>query len=90
MLAHPAMMRCLLDTNTLCHSWQKGGVVLVMKVVILRGRVSIGVFFRGRVHIEGCSEDYLYLFLFSTLYTFMYWDKGSTVGWYKVLRFLYL
>ena len=44
----------------------------------------------GRVHIEGYSEDIMYLFLFSTLYTFMYWGKGSTVGWYKVLRFLYL
>ena len=29
---------------TLCHSWQKGGVVLDMRVVILRGRVSIGQF----------------------------------------------
>ena len=26
--------------STLCHSWQKGGVVLDMKVVTLRGRVS--------------------------------------------------
>ena len=33
---------------------KKGGVVLVMRVVLLR----------GRVHAEGCSEDYLYLFLF--------------------------
>ena len=30
---------------TLCHSWQKGGVVLDIRVVIPRGRVSIGLFF---------------------------------------------
>ena len=28
-LACPVMMRCLLDVLTLCHSWQKGGVVLI-------------------------------------------------------------
>ena len=44
MLALPALTRCLLDTLTLCHSWQKWGVVLVMRVVLLRGRVSIGDF----------------------------------------------
>ena len=37
-------MRCLPDTFTLCLSCQKGGVVLDMRVVILRGRVSIGHF----------------------------------------------
>ena len=37
-------MRCLLDTLTLYHSSQKGGVVLDMRVVILRRRVSIGPF----------------------------------------------
>ena len=41
-----------------------------MGVVILRRRVSIGPFLLGEVLIsEGCSEDYLYLFLFSTLDT---------------------
>ena len=30
--------------SSLCHLWQKGEVVLVMRVVILRGRVSIGDF----------------------------------------------
>ena len=40
----------------------KGGVVLVMRVVILRGRASTGDFARGKVHIKGCSEDYLYFF----------------------------
>ena len=28
--------------STLCHSWQKGGVVLDMRVVTLKGRVSLG------------------------------------------------
>ena len=42
MLASP--MTCLLDILTLYHSWQKGGVVLAMGVVILKGRVSIGHF----------------------------------------------
>ena len=43
-----------------------------MKVVILRGRVSIGHFVRGSVDFfKGCSEDYLYLFLFSILDTFI-------------------
>ena len=49
-----------------------------MKVVILRGRVSIRHFFvRVSVDIyEGCSEDYIFLFLFSTLDTFIlvYWS----------------
>ena len=40
-------MRCLLDTLILCYSWQKWGVVLDMRVVILRGRVSIGHFCLG-------------------------------------------
>ena len=44
MLALPALTRGLLDTFTLCHSRQKGGVVLVMRVVIIRERVSIGDF----------------------------------------------
>ena len=34
-------MRCLLDTLTFCHSRQKREVVLNMRVVILRVRVSI-------------------------------------------------
>ena len=42
MLALP--MRCLLDTFTLCHSRQKGVVVLDMRVFYLRWRVSIGPF----------------------------------------------
>ena len=37
-------IRCLLDTFTFCHLLTKGGVVLDLKVVILRGRVIIGHF----------------------------------------------
>ena len=59
MLALP--MRCLLETLTLCHSWQKGRVVLDMRVVILKGSV---------VFIEGCSKDALYLF-FSFLFRYI-------------------
>ena len=41
-----------------------------MRVVILRGRVSIGHFVRRSIDIfEGCSKDYMYLFLFFTLDT---------------------
>ena len=47
MLAIPALTRCLLDTLTLCYLWQKGGVALVTRVVIVRGRVSIGDFLLG-------------------------------------------
>ena len=46
------LMRCLLNTFTLCHSWQKGGVVLDIWVVILRGRVSIGHFVRRSVDMR--------------------------------------
>ena len=43
-----------------------------MRVVILKGRVSIRHFVRGSVDIfEGCSDDYLYPFLFSILDTFI-------------------
>ena len=70
MLALP--MRCLLNTLTLCHPWQKGGVVLDMRVVILRRRVRIWHFFKGSADIfEGCSENYLYRFIFSILDTFI-------------------
>ena len=40
-----------------------------MRVVILKGKVSIGYFVRDI--FEGCSEDYMYLFLFSILDTFI-------------------
>ena len=43
-----------------------------MKVVILRGELIYDIFVRGSVDIfKGCSEDYMYLFLFSTLDTFI-------------------
>ena len=35
-----------------------------MRVVILRGRVSIGDFCKGECLYEGCSKDFMYLFLF--------------------------
>ena len=66
MLALP--MRCLLDTVPFVTRDKKGGVVLDMRVVTLRGRVSFGDHFvRGGVVIyfyffEGCSEDIMYLF----------------------------
>ena len=40
-----------------------------MRVVILKGKVSIGYFVRDI--FEGSSEDYMYLFLFSILDTFI-------------------
>ena len=43
MLALPTLTRCLLDTLTLCHSWQKGEVVLVMRVVIIKECVHWGM-----------------------------------------------
>ena len=50
----------------------KGGVVLDMRVVILRGSVSIRHFVKESVDIfERCSEDFMYLFLFSILDTFI-------------------
>ena len=43
-----------------------------MRVVTFRERVNIGHFVRGSVDIfEGCSEDCLYIFLFSILDTFI-------------------
>ena len=54
----------------------KKGSSFDMKVVNLRGRVSIGPFFLGGVliHFEGCSEDSMYLFfsfLLDTLLLYM-------------------
>ena len=52
--------------STLCHSWRKGGVILDMRVVTLRGRVSFWIIVLGEVLLfflfEGCSEDIMYLF----------------------------
>ena len=90
MLALPALTRCLLDTLTLCYSWQKRGVVLVIRVVILKGRVSIKDFVRGKVHIEGCSEDLMYFFFLFFLFEIHY--SCTWVLWllltYIVLIFL--
>ena len=35
--------------STLCLSWQKGGVVMVMRVVTLRGKVSFWIIVLGGV-----------------------------------------
>ena len=64
MLALP--MRCLLDTLPFVTYDKKGGVVLYMRVVTLRGKVSFWDHcVRGSVVIfsfEGCSEDIMYIF----------------------------
>ena len=62
MLALP--MRCLLDTLPFVTRDQKRGLVLDMRVVTLRGRVSFWVIMLGGVLFlfEGCSEDIMYLF----------------------------
>ena len=51
-----------------------------IRVVILRRRVSKGHFVRGSVDIfEGCSEDYMYLFLIFILDTlFLYMGLVAT------------
>ena len=62
MLALP--MRCLLDTLPFV-THDKNGVVLDMRVVTLRGRVSFLMYVLGGVlffSFEGCSEDIIYLF----------------------------
>ena len=48
---------------------KKGEWFWDMRVVILKGKVSIGYFVRDI--FEGSSEDYMYLFLFSILDTFI-------------------
>ena len=59
-------MRCLLDTLPFVTGDKKGGVVLDMRVVTLRGRVSFWIILLGGVLFlfEGCSEDIMYLFCF--------------------------
>ena len=68
MLALP--MRCPLDTLPFVTSDKKGEVVLDIRVVTLRGRVSFwDHYVRGSVKccyslFGGCSEDIMYLFIF--------------------------
>ena len=70
-------MRCLLDTLTLATRDKKGEYFWDMRIVILRGRVSIGLFLLRGVFIcsfEGYSEDSMYLlfsFLLDTLFLYM-------------------
>ena len=72
------LMKCLLDTFTLCHSWQKGEVVLDMRVVILRGAVSIGNFVRGGVDMRDvvritCIFSSFLYFRYICSYTWVLW-----------------
>ena len=76
MLALP--MRCLLDTLPFVTHDKKGGVVLDMRVVTLRERVSFWDHcVRGSIviFIEGCSEDIMYLFFsFSLRYIVLVYE----------------
>ena len=70
MLALP--MRCLLDTVPFVTRDKKGGVVLDMRVVTLRGRVSFGDHFvRGSViilrDVVRISCIFFFLFVLDTL-----------------------
>ena len=79
MMLRMMMMRCqfyqcdvYLTLLPFVTSNKKGGVVLDMRVVILKGRELVQDILLGGVLIsEGCSKDYLYLFIFSTLDTFV-------------------
>ena len=63
MMARRVMMRCLLDVLTPLSLVTKGWGSFEMRVVILiGGRVSLRD--RESVYIKGCSEDFMYLFLF--------------------------
>ena len=79
--------------STLCHSWRKGRVVLDMRVVTLRGRVSFWDHcVRGSVVsflFEGCSEDIMYLF-FSFLFFLRYIVFVHEVLWpFMVIHWTY-
>ena len=62
MLALP--MRCLLDTLPFVTRDKKMGVVLDMRVVTLKGRVSFWIIVLGGVLFlfKGCSKNFMYLF----------------------------
>ena len=61
------LMRYLLDILPFVTRDKKRGVVLDMRVVTLKGRVSFWIIVLGGVLFlfEGCSEDIMYLFFFS-------------------------
>ena len=67
MLALP--MRCLLDTLPFVTRDKRRGVVLDMRVVTLRGRVSFWIIVLGGVLFlfKGCGEDIMYLFFYFLL-----------------------
>ena len=58
----PLPMRCLLDTLPFVTRDKKERVVLDIRVVTLRGRVSFWIIVLGGVLFlfEGCSEDIMY------------------------------
>ena len=58
------LMRYLLDILPFVTRDKKMGVVLDMRVVTLKGRVSFWIIVLGGVLFlfEGCSEDIMYLF----------------------------
>ena len=63
----------LFFTNiTLCHLCQKGEVILDMRVVIFRGRVSIRDFLLGGVLILRDVVRILYIFFFSFYFRYIY------------------
>ena len=54
-------------------------------------RVSIGVFVRGNVYTEGCSEDLMYLFLFSLfqIHYIMYIGLVTVLTYIVFVFFIY-
>ena len=70
------LMRYLLDILPFVTRDKKMGVVLDMRVVTLKGRVSFWIIVLGGVLFlfEGCSEDAMYLFFtffLNTLFLYM-------------------
>ena len=83
-IARPVMMRWLLDLLTICHSWQKVGVVLGYKSsYVHRGRVSIGDFCdRGSVYTLRDVVRLLCIF-FSFFYFYLMYSGLVTI-WQKL------
>ena len=73
---------------------EKGSSFRILRVVILKGRVSIGLFLLGGVFIclfEGCSEDSIYLFFSFFLDTLLlYMRSYDHLLTYIVLIFLFI
>ena len=58
-----------------------------MRVVILRGKVSRTILLGGVLISKGCSEDYMYLFLFSTSDTFILVHGSCDHDWHTLYLF---